>query len=322
VHPNEAGHIAIAMGMLKGLGEAGAAQALEAQRLTKILDKAAGPLPDLSYEITALAAEPGVERQSFRVRSWVTPPAGAAPPRVTLSGEGWTVKPADLNQNDGEFTVTGVPDRRENLLKLAARIGDQTVTRDVRIPPPWLVTAGVVRKAWNDHQLLDPAAIHGPVEEAIEQGRDFTVPLDAGRGPRLDWRRYFPNVNFTGGNAPGSVDFAGVTHAQTFEAGYEARWIHSDRERPATLELSSQVFAGTMQTVVYLNGQQLYAGLLTGEPQKRKSIETRLLRGWNALVCNVNHVAWQWQTAVDLKPTGGDSLDDLRYSALPHARTP
>jgi len=322
VHPNAAGHIAIAMGMLLGLGETEAAQALETKRLAGILEKAGGESPKLSYAITALTAEPDSERQSFQVRCWATPPGAATPSQFSLSGEGWTARPAAPDQDDGEFIVTGIPDRRENPLKLTARIGDRVVTRDVPIPAPWLVTAGVIRKSWNDRQLLDPEALHGPMEDRIEQRRDFTVPLDIGHGARIEWRRYFPSVNFTGGNSPGSVDFAAVTHAQNFAAGYGARWIHSDRERPVAIDLSTQIFAGSMQMVVYLNGAKLYDGLLTGEPQKRRSIEGRLRPGWNALVFNLNHLAWQWQCTVDLKAVGDDSLEDLRYSILPHELAP
>jgi len=32
---------------------------------------------------------------------------------------------------------------------------------------------------------------------------------------------------------------AAVTDGGTFEGGYAARWIHSDRERPVTLQLST-----------------------------------------------------------------------------------
>ncbi|MEZ0258281.1 MAG: hypothetical protein ACAI37_23575, partial [Chthoniobacter sp.] len=113
------------------------------------------------------------------------------------------------------------------------------------------------------------------------------------------------------------VDFAAVTHARNFEAGYGARWIHSDRDRPVNVELSTQAFAGTMQLGVWLNGASVYSSLLTGEPGKKKTVSAQLHTGWNALVFSLNHTAWQMQCTVHLAGIDGDSLDDLRYSITP-----
>jgi lysophospholipase L1-like esterase len=70
VHPNEAGHLAIAIAMLRGLGEAAAARRLEDERLVPLLKRAAGPAPSLSYEWAPLAAPLHSDRQRFRVRYW------------------------------------------------------------------------------------------------------------------------------------------------------------------------------------------------------------------------------------------------------------
>ena len=141
-------------------------------------------------------------------------------------------------------------------------------------------------------------------------------------GQKPQWLRLFPSVDYTGGDAPGSVDFAAVTHARNFEAGYGARWIRSDRERTVNLALSTQAFAGTNHLTVYLNGREVYSGLLTGEPKHSKTVETRLERGWNALAFRSNHVTWQWQCSVDITPVSEDSLDDLRYSIVPKVPGP
>ena len=141
---------------------------------------------------------------------------------------------------------------------------------------------------------------------------------DAATGEPLKWKRYFATVNYTGGANPDSVDFAAVTHARNFEAGYGARWIQSERDRSVNIELSTQTFAGVMQMGVWLNGAQVYSGLLTGEPGKKKTIAAKLHTGWNTLVFALNHIAWQMQCTVHLAGVGNDSLDDLRYSISPH----
>lgn len=86
------------------------------------------------------------------------------------------------------------------------------------------------------------------------------------------------------------------------------------------LDLSTQAFAGTNHLTVYLNGREVYGGLLTAEPKRSKTVEVRLERGWNALAFRSNHITWQ--CALDLKPAGEDSLDDLRYSIVPKAPGP
>jgi lysophospholipase L1-like esterase len=311
VHPNEAGHIAVAMAMLKGLGEVEAAAKLEQTRLPQAINKAAGPLPSLSYEIAPLPADENDARQSFHVRCWLTLPAGASgKPKLRLSGEGWEVKPAMLETGEGEFTITGKPERRENVLTLQGEAGAKTLTQEIRIPAPWLVTAGIQRRFWNG-KVFDVTKAHGPIDEAIEQGRDFT------QTPGTKWQRYFPSVNFSGGSFPGSVDFAAITHAKPMEAGYAARWVYSDRDRPVNVTLGVQTFASTLHTVVHLNTNTIYNGLLTAEPGKSKVVEARLHKGWNALVVNANHTEWQWQCSVDLTGLGDDKLADLRYAVKP-----
>ncbi|MDR3401637.1 MAG: GDSL-type esterase/lipase family protein [Chthoniobacter sp.] len=243
VHPNEAGHIAIAVGMLRGLGDATAAHVLEEQRLAKIFDKVAGPSPTAS-------------------------------------------------------------------------------ARDATPPTPWLVATGLIRKGWNEHQQVDPALFRGPIEEAIEHHGDFVTATDAATGKPLEWKPYSATVDYTGGANPDSVDFAAVTHARNFEAGYAARWIHSDRDRPVNVELGTQAFAGTMQIGLWLNGASLYSGLLTGEPGKKKTVTAQLHAGWNTLVFALNHTAWQMQCTVHLAGLGDDALGDLRYSIAPQKAGP
>ena len=313
VHPNEAGHLAIACGMLRGLGEDRACQELEVKKLGPILAKGADDLPRLFHEVL-YGDESNPAGNEFTILCNVTQsrrdPSNL--PKVKITGQGWTGA-----EGIGALRVVGSPDRRENVLKLSAQVGERTLSSDVTIPAPWLVTAGLIRKPWNEHQPMDAALFRGPIEEAIEHSGDFLGVSDPAGGP-LKWRPYFATVNYTGGANPDSVDFAAVTHARNFEAGYAARWIQSDRDRAVNVELSTQAFAGVMQMNLWLNGTQLYSGLLTGEPGKKKTVNARLHVGWNTLVFALNHIAWQMQCSVHLAPVGDDSLGALRYSIAPH----
>jgi hypothetical protein len=236
--------------------------------------------------------------------------------RVRLAGPGWEVQPEFYKTPEGEFIVTGIPERRVNILKLEANDGRQSRQQEVRIPAPWLVAAKVVQPMWSNMRF-DAAKARTPIDEAVAQGHGFcAAKTDAGRRTSLSWARYFSSIDYTGLDVPGSVDFAAVTHAQNFEGGYGVRWIYSSRERPVQLMLGVQAFAGVLHLAVSLNGQEVYAGHITEEPGKRKQVAARLRQGWNTLVFKANHCTWQWQCSVDLTPVSEDTLDDLRYSTV------
>jgi hypothetical protein len=143
---------------------------------------------------------------------------------------------------------------------------------------------------------------------------------ETGATQPLQWNRYYPSVNYTGLDATGSVDFAAIVHAQNFEAGYAVRWIYSPRECPTRLTLGTRTFAGALYLTVFLNGEDVYRGQLTDEPRKQKQLDARLREGWSALVIKANHCTWQWQFSADLAGADGQSLADLRYSAVPHGK--
>ena len=322
VHPNEAGHLGIAIAMLKGLGEPAAARQLADQRLARVLQAAAGKTPSLSYEWTPLAGPLDSPTQQFRVHYWygaaATPAAG--PVRVSLAGEGWKVEPDHCDAAGGEFLITGAADRRMNVLTLESNDGRQSGKCEVRIAAPWLVAANLVQPMWSGMKF-NPAKARTPIDEAVLQGKDFlAVKPEPAKGTSLVWQRVFPTVNYTGLDLPGSVDFSAVTPGRNFETGYGARWIFSPSERPVRVALGVKAFAGAQYLTVFLNGQELYAGLITSEPRKQKQIDARLRQGWNTLVFKTNHCTWQWQCSVDVVPVGENSLDDLRYRTSPQSR--
>ena len=164
---------------------------------------------------------------------------------------------------------------------------------------------------------FDPKASVSPVDEVIVKGGDFTAPIDCGKNTILTWRKLYPSVNLTGGADPGSIDYAAITNGGTFEGGYAARWIHSDRERPVKLELTTKGLAARIHLSVWLNGNLIYEKDLTQDPQLKENrkvvVDAVLKKGENTLVIKSNHCNWQWQFAANLFGIDGDSLDDLRY---------
>lgn len=320
VHPNEVGHIAIAMGMLQGLQEQTAADALKEQKLAKLLAPASPEQPTLSYVIPNYIRTADPERLLVDIDAYARPPKAGpeVTPNVEATGDGWKIREKASAVPMTSFVLTGLADRHVNPVTLKTK----SMSCVVPIPAPWLIAAGLIRKPWNEKQPPESAGLHGPIEDAIEGNADVTQVKNPATGQPLKWELYFATVDYTGGANPDSVDFAAITHARNFEAGYGARWIQSDRDRAVNVELSTQAFAGTMQLGVWLNGASIYSGLLTGEPSKKKTVPAQLHPGWNTLVFSLNHTAWQMQCTVHLAGVDGDSLDDLRYSITPHYPKP
>ena len=166
----------------------------------------------------------------------------------------------------------------------------------------WQVTS------WSNFKEL----IKEVIDDVIESGGDFTKPIDMGKGKTLTWKPYSPSVNFTGKDDPDSVDFAAVTHAGNWEAGYLARWIYSDKDRTCMIQPKTRMFAGYMFLNIWVNGKTVYEGRL----RKAPTTTIQLQKGWNALVCRSSHHNWQWQLSLPITGQDGDDLSDLRYSIV------
>jgi len=182
-------------------------------------------------------------------------------------------------------------------------------------PPGWLVGTGFTH-VWRSKEF-DPAAARLPVEDLIEQGKDFTGPVDIGQGRALTWRPYVPSVDYTGGASPASVDFYALLCPRPFEGAYAARWIHSDRERPAKLRVYTLGFTADIHAIAWLNGRQVFCGEAPFGTNRAVAVDATLRKGWNTLVFKSNHRAWLWQTSVDLQPADAGGPGGLRFAVQP-----
>jgi lysophospholipase L1-like esterase len=209
--------------------------------------------------------------------------------------------------------------RREKLNPLLAarqREASGKTADHARTPPPaWRVGTGFIY-VWKRGEF-DEAAAWLPIDDVIEKGQDFTAAMDTGKSNTLVWKDYVPSVNYTGGDSRGSVDFYAVTSPRSFEGGYAARWIRSDRERPVKLSLCTEGFTGDIHLNVWLNGKEEFRGNAPFGSAKAAIVETRLRPGWNTLVFKSCHRSWLWQTSVELLPVGSETLDGLTFSSSP-----
>ena len=311
VHPNAAGHRAIAAGMLRGLGEPEAAEALIAEALPAVDG------PALSYEIRLKEAASTAEPTAFLL----TVHHGEQPLEFALP-DGWSIAPAeDGGDADGDgadggdgttFELTATLDRPVNPFTIVS--GERS--REVRLPAAWLIgTANVGRNGWRGTEF-DPAAGARPADAVVRGGGPAELAdLAAAPGVPVDWRTFVGGVDYGGAGDPAAIDFAQATYFEGGETGYGLRWIDSDKDRPVTVRISRPGFAGMTHAQVWLNGAEVYSG----DPAAAKggAFDGTLRKGWNRLAFKSNFLQWQWQLKIELEPAEGDDLGDLRYAITP-----
>ena len=326
VHPNPSGHVAIAQGMLQGLGETAARQSLDAKYLPPIWKAAAPELPTLSYALEPLPTALDAPAQKFKLRYWSTTLAPdekaliSSNSKITLTvPDGWTMvaEPSKLSAWTGNFTVTGKPDRLHNLLSLEGTAGGVTRKVAIDIAPAWLVgTANVGRTGWTaNNASFDPVVGKLDADDALSRGENWDKPVQLAPNATLGWQRWTPNVNYLGGDKPGDMDFSAINFFQAYEVGYGARWIYSDRERPIQFKIDTRAIGDLNHLALWLGGTSVFQGHI--KAGKSELVEGKLVKGWNPLVFKSNHRTWQWQFSIEIVETAQDDLSDLRFSSVP-----
>jgi lysophospholipase L1-like esterase len=315
VHPTTAGHIGIAMAMLQGLGENQAVKWLNDERLEPLMQKISEKKQPFSWEIQAVFNPEKPDIAQYDIQFWFLNPNAIAnvEPYVAIKlPQNWHSSMNAMNAMTGIFSIKGKPDQLLNTVTLTATMDKVEYKADIQLPTPWLVGLKMNQRYWNRYDF-DAEKARTPVDEVIEQNGDFTAPIDLGKGQTLTWAPYYPSVNFTGGDDPSSVDFSALTHADNFEGGYAARWVHSDKDRTCIFEPKNRMFAGVFYLTAWVNAKQVYAA----KPKRGDNVEIQLKQGWNTLVYKINHHNWQWQVNLPITGKDGDDLSDLRYSITP-----
>ncbi len=320
VHPNGAGHLAIAVGMLRGFGEEAAAAKLLEEH-TKLYQPTADKLPTLAYTLTRSAGSPDDEIQHFTVQYQWTSNTAQTPPLVKpMLPPGWKASPENLSAAKGQFEFSGPLDHAENTIKLTATSGAESREQLITIPAGWRISVGDGKgSGWFQNTTYDPEKDRQPTDETLAKGEGLTAPVPFPVGDPAPWSLQVASPDYTGLNRPGSVDMAGVVFFKHRQQAYGARWIHSDKERLVSLNLGTQAFAGTYSLGVWLNGKTAYEGKLMGEPSHKVTSAAMLKSGWNLLFFKSTFIQWQWQFSIDIAGPEGDDLADLRYATNPPA---
>ncbi|HSI84116.1 MAG: SGNH/GDSL hydrolase family protein [Candidatus Methylacidiphilales bacterium] len=349
VHPNPAGHYAIAAGMLRGLGEMKAVEALKADQEPVLLQKNA--TDGLSYTVTGGFPPPGTmepgeaERTAYAqpayyVNVWHLGSPGSSDsngPDITLEApEGMTAKRILLSEKEkseiqsasdrfpARYEVRGTPDRMETVLTASlVRNPDNVPPARVVIQAPWLV--GIAPNP-GPHWVagkLDPAkASQQPADALFSAGSNFPLHDQAQQinGRPASWYKYTASVNWDGENRPGSLDMAALHFYQVFYVAYGLRWYYSETDRPVEVLTSPLGFVNNNYLSLWMNGEKLCDGVPL---KKGDKVTTSLKKGWNALVFRSDHSTWLWAFSLDLRGINGDELKDVRVSiSASHAAGP
>lgn len=322
VHPNPMGHVAIATGMLRGLGEDAAAKYLVDKYETPTIARAGGGWPSLSYAVRPKALPLGSDESEYQIQYWWTTDtavrADLKASRVQLSApEGWRVTELSTTPASGAFDVKGPLDHLSNVFKL--RAGDGVTAREttITVPAPWLIgTGNAGGGGWiNGNSTFDPEKGHLPVDDSLATGQGFGQPAELAPGVPLKWARYQSSVDYLGGATTGNIDFSGVTFVSIFEQGFGARWINAPAETKVQFKPSTRTFSGNDFVTLWVNGEKLYAGHVKAD--RDKVIDATLKPGWNAVVFKSNHVQWQWQFALEMAAADGSDLGGMKVSTVP-----
>ncbi|YCM42800.1 GDSL-type esterase/lipase family protein [Verrucomicrobiaceae bacterium 227] len=306
VHPNAAGHVAIAVGMLRGLDEP-----LAARSLLDPLVEQFPATPTLSYQLSPVDTETFAKTTRFKISFHHRQDSTAAPETVSLEvPRGWSVEPANIVASSGTFLVEGPPHHLVNRLILKAG-GQKT---EVRIPAPWLLgfCAGIPQ-GWQGSDFI-PAKGQLAVDADLARGRGWGSPLEATPGNPLIWKQSIAHRNYVDANKPGAVDFAAVSYCDNFSVGYGARWIAAPTPKTIQVRVRPLGFTSDHHLTLWLNGHEVFLG---NPREESPFIPLSLNKGWNVLAFKSNQHSWQWQFDIELTPTPGQSLNDLRFHAHP-----
>lgn len=307
VHPRKEGHTAMALALMRAVGERPMADFFVAKlqdELAAMVDSVKGPA--LSHRFRMLrTVRPDDAELVYEVRwNWRDDDrarAVARVPRVSLKmPEGWTATPREVCGTEGTFYLRGRPEALATPVKLVAECGGAAVERTIDVPAPWRVSAPFdFPEIWRGQTWMTNAP--APVAYADVKG----------------WRLVTGTMDYTGFMDPGSIDPYQAFFGYRNDSFYAVRWIHSPRARRVTAKFSHRTFSATLGLVLAVNGTEVFAGDMDRRGKNLIETEVDLKAGWNEVRIRCDHANWQRQFSLLFAPKAGDDLADLRYAWKP-----
>lgn len=317
VHPNTLGHTAITVAMLEGLGEMDSAMKLRKKYFeTGVFDLS--KKAHFSYELKLKKSPLNSDISCYTIKYHYTPKTGEKNTvKVSLNMQSANQSFNNESTNPtGSFDISMTLDQPRTKLTLTATTEAEKLTHEIEVPMPWLVTAGFQhQEAWRGSEFKPENDIL-ECETMLTKGKGFDAPLTI-KGASYPWQRYAANISYSGLDNPDSLAWYATTYCNTFDAAYATRWIYSEKDREAKLELGHDTFSSTIGLSIWINGSSLEPVLLTRSTRERQYRCITLKKGWNHLLLRSDHTTWQWQHICALKAVGDDALTDIRYSIVP-----
>ena len=304
VHPKAIGHTAMALELVKALGEKPMVDHLSAKyekELAAVADSVKRPA--LSHRLRMLRTVKADDDEIVYELKWNWCDDGrrrmvTRVPQVAVQMPvGWIAVPQSVCGLNGTFFLRGRPDRIENVVTLVAVCGEEKIEQAIRIPTPWRVSA--------------------PFDFAeIWQGQNWktNVPVPVAAADVKEWMLATASMDYTGFMNAGSLDPYQTFFGFRNDSFYAVRWVHSEKARRVVANFSHQTFSATLGLVLTVNGADVLACDMNRRGKNKVDAEIDLKAGWNEIRIRCDHANWQRQFAFDLAPLAGDDLSGLRYS--------
>lgn len=292
VHPNGAGHFAIALALLRGLGFAEAAENWERTKAAAYFGDAAAGAPGFSAYVGQTGGT-----LTFK---------GFANARLRSVGvAGWTPEQA-VDGTDFEIAVPAVWHNAAYSFKLKATFEDgATATRTFAVGTPWRVKTGVDDYAQHDDYSYNHPAkgFHADAESAHYLAYD--AALVAGRAFAdifPDARPYWPNADHFG-NGTDSLDFTTMTASRRLETCYAMRRLAVGTAQTVKVTVACKAQSGAQRLVAFLDGREiLAASLATGQAAE---VEVEMAAGEHEFVLKAVQATNGFQASVAFSPAFG-----------------
>ena len=307
VHPNEFGHQIMAWSFLKALGNEELETAyLEKKVAPKLLDHTTPgfaafvndvPLSDknnVSYgENDAVFAPVEIKVKAQKIDELSVTCDIAKQLKVEKTAP-------------DEFTVSFVANISD--LPTKALLKSNEIEREVLVNAPYFVTTGVAMDPYRYPNLSDfpkdktETIIDALVKECKDPLKESLKETSSTELATTSWSAYYPTADKTGAANPNSLDVASLAPANAFDAAYAVRYVFSDDDRDATLNLNSEGFSTTSYLKAYLNGTEVYFDCLSPRsPKWKDNVEIHLQKGLNVIVVRLDHTHWQWADSISVE---------------------
>lgn len=292
IHPNGAGHFAIALAILRALGYTEAASNWETAKAAGFFGAAVGGAAGFSAyvrqtaDVLTFKGFANADLASVEVRGWV--------PAQSVSGTEFEIA-VPVKWYDSAYTF-----------KLAAVFADgTTVVRSFRVGTPWQVKTGI-----DDYSAHDDYSYHHPVtgfHADAESAHYLAYDNELVSGKKFaevfgDARPYWPNADHFGEGAD-SLDFTTMTASRRLEACYAMRRLYVSADKTVQMTISCKAQSGSQRIIAFLDGEEVFAASLGAG--KSADAELVLTAGEHEFVIKAVQATNCFQASVAFSPLVG-----------------